>query len=99
MLFLILILLFTLLLLVLNVMNRNKPYTPKMRLANKITYSIWFLTFVFMMVNMGDGNRMQFQAVFIFMGTTILTVLVLIVIQLLRYRLNQVKRDPRQNKI
>ncbi len=75
------------LLAVLHIKNRNKPYPRTMRLVNNTMYAIWFLSFLFVMINSGDGSNMQLPAALIFFGSTILSLAVLTTIQLMRFRL------------
>jgi len=76
--------LFILIVFILMIINRDKPNTPKMKAINKSAYGIWLLSFVFFMIKLGDGSRLQVPAALIFIGITILAMFVLLGVQLTR---------------
>ena len=86
MLFLLIIALLIFVIIILRVKNNNIPKTSKMDTIRKLTYAIWLLSFVFFMLNIGDGNKMQLLAALIFAGVSILAMLSLIVIQLIKLK-------------
>lgn len=73
----------------LKVKNKDIPDTPKIKTINKVIYSIWLLSFVFLMLNLGDESTMQIPAALIMLGVTILSMLSLIIIQIIKIKLKQ----------
>lgn len=66
--------------------NKNKPNTHKMVTIKKITLGIWLLSFIYFMLNLGDGNSMQIPAALLFGGVTVLAMLAMIGIQLVKLK-------------
>ncbi|WP_126452477.1 hypothetical protein [Sulfuriflexus mobilis] len=86
MLFIIIIALLILTIIILRIKNKNIPNTSKMNTISKLTYAIWLLAFVFFMLNIDDGSKMQLPAALIFGGVSIVAMLSLIVIQLIKLK-------------
>ena len=68
------------------VKNKNIPNTSKMNIISKLTYIIWFISFVFFMLNIGDGNNMQLLAALTFGAVSIVALASLMIIQLIKLK-------------
>lgn len=66
--------------------NKSNPYPSTLKLINRTIYGIWFISFVFSMINMGDANPMQFSAALGFIFVTTLAVIILVVTNAMRLK-------------
>lgn len=73
-------------LIVLIIKNQNKSYPSVLKVINRTTYGIWFISLVFMMINTGDVDSMQFRAAIGFAFVTTLAIVILIVTNAIRLK-------------
>ena len=88
MLLIVAILFLIIVLLVLRKKNKNMSDTRNMKMINKIIYSVWFMFFILFMLNLGDENKYQLVFTLLLAGVTVLSIVILIVIQIIKLKIN-----------